>query len=323
MVNFLNFEYVLTIHKAGTIRAAADELYISPQALSEHLGKLERELGTPLFHRTKPLTLTEAGEEFLSCAEACLEARRRLDTKLSSIAQRDNQRIALGVPTGMPPPLLLSFLDYFRHIHPELTVTVAELPTRTGAFHEIPGHIDLVIGEFQGENSKLSYTSILHSEQFTVVLRKNLLHRSLGPERAYAIEAAVRQGELLHLSEFRNCPFVLKRTGSIIRDHEDRIFHAAGFSPKGAVETGDMELTIRLVLLGQAAVYFPEPVARANFMLPNALTVDRSVLLCPLQAPAKESWQLIIGSHRYRRLPGGTAAFIEAAQTYYQSVLGP
>ena len=120
-------------------------------------------------HRTKPLTLTEAGEEFLSCAEACLEARRRLDTKLSSIAQRDNQRIALGVPTGMPPPLLLSFLDYFRHIHPELTVTVAELPTRTGAFHEIPGHIDLVMGEFQGENSKLSYTSILHSEQFTVV----------------------------------------------------------------------------------------------------------------------------------------------------------
>lgn len=114
MVNFLNFEYVLTIHKAGTIRAAADELYISPQALSEHLGKLERELGTPLFHRTKPLTLTEAGEEFLSCAEACLEARRRLDTKLSSIAQRDNQRIALGVPTGMPPPLLLSFLDYFQ-----------------------------------------------------------------------------------------------------------------------------------------------------------------------------------------------------------------
>ena len=107
------------------------------------------------------------------------------------------------------------------------------------------------------------------------------------------------------------------------RQHEDRIFHAAGFSPKGAVETGDMELTIRLVLLGQAAVYFPEPVARANFMLPNALTVDRSVLLCPLQAPAKESWQLIIGSHRYRRLPGGTAAFIEAAQTYYQSVLGP
>ena len=28
MVNFLNFEYVLTIHKAGTIRAAADELYM-------------------------------------------------------------------------------------------------------------------------------------------------------------------------------------------------------------------------------------------------------------------------------------------------------
>ena len=38
--------------------------------------------------------------------------------------------------------------------------------------------------------------------------------------------------------------------------------------------------------------------------------------------PNGELWQLTVGCHRYRRVPGGTAAFIEAAQTYYQGVLG-
>ena len=68
-MNFLNFEYMLTIARVGTIRGAAEALYISPQALSEHLKKLELEIGTPLFQRTKPLTLTEAGRQFLICAE--------------------------------------------------------------------------------------------------------------------------------------------------------------------------------------------------------------------------------------------------------------
>ena len=136
------------------------------------------------------------------------------------------------------------------------------------------------------------------------------------------MEEAVRRGLPLPLTEFRSCPFVLKRSGSIVREHEDRIFRAAGFAPKGAIETGDMELTVRLVLMGRAAVYFPEPVARANFIPPGAFAVDRAVLLCPLQVPNGELWQLTVGCHRYRRVPGGTAAFIEAAQTYYQGVLG-
>ena len=321
-MNFLNFDYVLAIQKAGTIRGAAEELYISPQALSEHLGKLERELGAPLFHRTKPLTLTEAGERFVACAETCLEAKRQLETELAAITRRDDRSISLGVPTGMSPPLLLSFLDYFRHIHPELTVSVTELPTRTGAFHEIPGHIDLVLGEFQGENSKLSYTPILQSRRFVAAIHRDLLRRTVGQEEAAKMEEAVRRGLPLPLTEFRSCPFVLKRSGSIVREHEDRIFRAAGFAPKGAIETGDMELTVRLVLMGRAAVYFPEPVARANFIPPDAFAVDRSVLLCPLQVPGGELWQLTVGCHRYRRVPGGTAAFIEAAQTYYQGVLG-
>ena len=318
-MNFLNFEYVLAIGRMGTIRGAAEELYISPQALSEHLKKLEKELGAPLFHRTKPLTLTEAGERFVACAETCLAARARFETELGAITSRNNRRISLGVPTGMPPPMLLGFLDYFRHVHPELTVTTAELPTRTGAFHEIPGHIDVVLGEFQGDDGKLIYTPVLQSRRFVVAVHRELLGR-LAEGRS--IETAAREDRPTALSAFRDCPFVLKRTGSIVREREDRLFQEAGMTPRGDMETGDMELTVRLVLLGQAAVYLPEPVARANFLLPGAAPASSPVVLCPVRVPEQELWQLTAGYHRYRSVPAAVGVLIEAARAYYQQGLG-
>lgn len=321
-MNFLNFEYLMAIHRVGTIRGAAEELYISPQALSENLGKLERELGTPLFHRTKPLTLTEAGERFAAFAETCLDAKVRFEMELSAITARNEQHISLGVPTGMPPPLLLSFLDYFRHAHPELTVTAVELPTRTGAFQEIPGHIDVVIGEFQGESNKLVYTPVFQSRRFVVVVHRELLYGALGPEAAVKIEAAAAEKTMSELSLFRECPFVLKRTGSIIRENEDKLFSAAKVMPKGEIETGDMELTVRLVLLGKAAVFFPEPVARANFVLPDAPARNENILLCPIHVPLRETWQLTVGYHRYRRVPDGVSELIQAAAAFYERMLG-
>ena len=320
-MNFLNFEYVLTIQKAGTIRGAAEALYISPQALSEHLKKLEQEIGAPIFHRTKPLTLTEAGTAFVSCAEACLKAKQSFETELVSITQRSSNHISLGVPTGMPPPMLLSFLNYFRHMHPELTVATAELPTRTGAFSEIPGHIDVVLGEFQGDSGKLIYIPVLQSHRFVVAIHRELLYRTAG-DHAQRIEASARTGTCLALSEFQSCPFVLKRSGSIVREHEDRLFQLAGVSPIGDMETGDMELTIRMVLLGQAAVYLPEPVAKANLTLPEAHGQDPSVLLCPIRVPETELWQLTAGYHKYRSIPAGVDTLIRSAKTFYAETLG-
>ena len=61
MVNFRSFRYFLTVCEMGTINAAARKLYISQQSLSQHIRKMEEELGCQLFNRDNPLGLTEAG----------------------------------------------------------------------------------------------------------------------------------------------------------------------------------------------------------------------------------------------------------------------
>ena len=320
-MNFLSFEYFLAICRAGTLRGAAETLYISPQALSEHLNKLEKKLGVPLFLRTKPLTLTAAGSHFLTLAETCLAAKKEFDTELEAVARENENRLSLGVPIGMPPPLLLSFLAYFRRLHPELTVSVTELPSRTGAFAEIPRHVDAVFGELRGDESRVQHRTILRSGRFVVALRRELLYASLAPAEAERAEVSARGGVPVDMALFRGCPFVRKRSGSIIRQNENRLFHAAGYTPTGSMETGDMEMTVRLVLLGEAAVFFPEPVARANLVIPASFETDRSLLLCPVRTEAEE-WVLSLGVDRYRSVPAGVAVLEEAARNYYEKMLG-
>lgn len=47
-MNFRTCKYFLMVCDMGTINAAARKLYISQQSLSEHMRKLEKELGVQI-----------------------------------------------------------------------------------------------------------------------------------------------------------------------------------------------------------------------------------------------------------------------------------
>ena len=67
-------EYILKIAEENNITRAADKLFITQSALNQQLLKLEKELGTPLFHRSRTnWHLTEAGETYVKNAKEILE----------------------------------------------------------------------------------------------------------------------------------------------------------------------------------------------------------------------------------------------------------
>jgi DNA-binding transcriptional LysR family regulator len=60
----VDLESVVAIARHGSFRAAAQELEISPTALSHAIASLEARLGVRLFDRTtRRVTLTSAGDE--------------------------------------------------------------------------------------------------------------------------------------------------------------------------------------------------------------------------------------------------------------------
>ena len=68
-MNFTSLKYFLAVAEEQNITKAAEKLFISQQALSGHITRLEKELGVRLFDRQPSLALTYAGRELKKHAE--------------------------------------------------------------------------------------------------------------------------------------------------------------------------------------------------------------------------------------------------------------
>lgn len=123
--SLIELDSVLAILRRGSFRAAAVELGMSTTALSNAIGKLERELGVRLFNRTtRSVSLTDAGRNFVEKVGPALQ-----DIHEAMDAARSQQETPSGVlrinafPTAareILTPLVLQFLRRHPRVHVDL-----------------------------------------------------------------------------------------------------------------------------------------------------------------------------------------------------------
>ncbi|HET6709795.1 LysR family transcriptional regulator [Amycolatopsis sp.] len=114
---------VVAVAEEGGFTAAAQRLRTVQSTVSTVVRALERDLGTPLFHRTTHrVVLTPAGEAFVPAARAALEAAERARAAVSPVAGR----VRLGVCPGLLADLHRT-LAALRHTHPGLGVEVRQV----------------------------------------------------------------------------------------------------------------------------------------------------------------------------------------------------
>jgi DNA-binding transcriptional LysR family regulator len=118
----IEFDAVLAIARRGSFRAAALDVGLSTTALSNVIGKLERQLGVRLFNRTtRSVSLTDAGRNFVdqvgpavrTLHDAMGAARSQQETPAGTLrinAFATGAREVLG-------PLLLKFLRRYPQVH--------------------------------------------------------------------------------------------------------------------------------------------------------------------------------------------------------------
>jgi DNA-binding transcriptional LysR family regulator len=164
----IEFDAVLAIARRGSFRAAALELGLSTTALSNVIGKLERQLGIRLFNRTtRSVSLTDAGRQFVD----------KIGPALQDIHEAmENAQSQQGTPSGTLRinsfvaaareilPLLLQFLRLFPQVHVDL-VTEGRL-------------VDIVADGF---DLGIRTADLVPSDMIAV---------PLGPRRRYAVVAS-------------------------------------------------------------------------------------------------------------------------------------
>jgi LysR family glycine cleavage system transcriptional activator len=130
------------VHAARTLsfKEAADEIHVSPSALSRQIQALEEHLGAPLFVRKNPgLALTEAGTRYLATAERVL---RDLRDAGRAVGSRDSGPLRVSALESFSAKWLVPNLPRFEALHPGVEIEL-EATLRYADFARDP--VDLAI----------------------------------------------------------------------------------------------------------------------------------------------------------------------------------
>lgn len=123
--SLIELEAVLAIVRCGSFRAAALDLGLSTTAISNAVGKLERELAVRLFNRTtRSVSLTHAGRIFVAQIKPALE-----DIQKAMNTARAQQEVPSGTlrinafataAREIMSPLILAYLQRYPQVHIDL-----------------------------------------------------------------------------------------------------------------------------------------------------------------------------------------------------------
>lgn len=155
-----------------SFKAAADELFVTPSAVSHQIRALEQQLGVMLFERgPHSLTLTEAGRRYLQHMDSVFA---RLETVTEQIRNRYARDVVrLRVPPFFATELLLPRLPSFLESQPDTDIHIS-----TGAMlpqaHSADADVSIVLG---GRPDELRESHPLFLQRFVPACSPALLER--------------------------------------------------------------------------------------------------------------------------------------------------
>src|SRR6476659_3236092 len=119
-------EAFLSVAQHRSFRRAAAELGVTPSAISQAVRAVEGRIGAVLFIRTtRSVSLTQAGERFLSRAKPAFEELVAASEVARELGQRPAGLLRLSVPRAVVPILLEPLIASFCQAYPEVEVEIA------------------------------------------------------------------------------------------------------------------------------------------------------------------------------------------------------
>lgn len=118
-------EAFLATARRRSFRQAANELGVTPSAVSQAVRTLESRVGVALlFRTTRSVGLTEAGQRFFDRAAPAFEELLTASEAARSLAQRPAGLLRLSVPRGVVPLLLEPAIASFCAIYPDIELEI-------------------------------------------------------------------------------------------------------------------------------------------------------------------------------------------------------
>ncbi|MDR5825221.1 MULTISPECIES: LysR family transcriptional regulator [unclassified Caballeronia] len=111
--------YFLEVVKSGSLSKASERLFVATSALSRQIGKLEEQVGTPLFERRpRGMVLTDAGRLLANHARRSQLEEERVVEEIMGLSASGRATIRIAASEGVAPDFLPQLFAHFRSTHP-------------------------------------------------------------------------------------------------------------------------------------------------------------------------------------------------------------
>jgi DNA-binding transcriptional LysR family regulator len=124
-MEFRHLHTLVTVADADSFASAAEQLFITPAAVSQQIRQLEEELGLQLFDRAiRPPRLNSNGEGLVGRARELVEQFK--DFKSSASEEQIRGRLSIGAVSGITITLLAETLRSLTRRYPNVRVRIEE-----------------------------------------------------------------------------------------------------------------------------------------------------------------------------------------------------
>lgn len=254
VLNLHKLEVFVMVAREGSFSRAAERLYMTQAAVSQHMRELEASLGTALFVRgRRGVELTAAGERLAAYAERIFALVAEAELVVTDVANLTKGQLTLGATSGVSAYLLPDWAQPFSVRYPQLTVSVLTLPVPK--LVEALMHRQIELGIFDSSpqvfDPRIGQVVLEEAELFVVVGRK---HPWWGRTQ-------------LDIKALDGQAFVARPAGSFARAWMDEALAAHGVHPLVVAEFDAPESVKRAVMAGQSLTILPEYAMRDELEL--------------------------------------------------------
>ena len=258
---------------------AAKKSFISQQALSDHIKRLEQHYDAVLFNRTPVVSLTAAGRSVQRTLQIVQTLEQNLDAELNEIRSGAVGSIRLGINYTraklLIPPIFQQYHTKYPNIKIDLmleeTIIMQEMMKR--------GKLDGFIG-VNGHYAAPFAAMPLSSESIYLIASAHYLKRQLGwdPDELVNFRTEV------DLEQFRGLPFAMNQEKSTTHQFLKEHMSKADVSIQTILTVSDYQVLEGICRIGEAASFCPQIYLSAIDQGNSFCSGDRKLFALPVRS---------------------------------------
>jgi DNA-binding transcriptional LysR family regulator len=221
-----------TAAKAESISKAAEELMVTPAAITSQVKQLEEDLGLRLLFRSgNAMRLTESGAAVFEKAREIFEDLHRLERLIADISKGRSGELRIGCSETAAIYVMPKLITTFQSHYPGIKVIIDRGITSEMVKSVLDHKNELVMARYQPDDKRLKMR-LMGRKEISLVA---------------AFKSAHLPQDGISITELNKVPLIAPIKGSATRDIIVEHLRRFKVSPRVVIETASIALTRKLV----------------------------------------------------------------------------